>query len=175
MNYKIEKENENNSIDYIHVNVLAMKQTYKGIINDEFLDKINSEEEIQKMVKVHNNRINDKSDRSFILYVDEVPTGIIRVGSSRRDKYKECGEFRAIYLLDEYKKQGYGRLLFEYGIKELINMGYNSMIIDCLKDNPTNSFYQHFGGIIIETVVAKFDEQELEENIYLYNDIKAMI
>jgi GNAT superfamily N-acetyltransferase len=152
-----------------------MKQAYKDIVNEEFLQEINSESEIQKMHDVHIKRIDDENDKSFILYVDDNPAGIFRVGSSRRDKYKDYGEFRAIYLLDEYKKKGYGKIMFQSGIKELIDMGYDKMILDCLKLNPTNNFYKHFGGKIIDTATVKMGEQELEENIYLYDNLKFMI
>jgi hypothetical protein len=65
--------------------------------------------------------------------------------------------------------------MFQSGIKELINKGYDKMILDCLKLNPTNNFYKHFGGKIIDTATVKMGEQELEENIYLYDNLKFMI
>ena len=48
MNYIIEKMSLNNVEDYARVNSLAWKQSYKGIVNDDFLELINTEPEIQK-------------------------------------------------------------------------------------------------------------------------------
>lgn len=42
--------------------------------------------------------------------------------------------------MSEYKGQGYGKKLFETGIQELKNMGYDKMIVGCLANNPSNEF-----------------------------------
>ena len=52
--YVIEKLNQNNIEQYARVNALAWLQSYKGIINDEFLKLINTEEEIQKTIGSRN-------------------------------------------------------------------------------------------------------------------------
>ena len=50
MDYIIEDLNINNVEDYARVNALAWKQSYKGIIYDDFLELINTEKEIQKSI-----------------------------------------------------------------------------------------------------------------------------
>ena len=50
MDYKIEKLNIENVEYYARVNALAWKQSYKGIVNDDFLELINTEPEIQKTI-----------------------------------------------------------------------------------------------------------------------------
>ena len=64
MNYTIETLNENNIEEYVRTNAFAWKETYKGIVNDKFLDLINTEEEIQKTVEKqkHNFKIKPKND-----------------------------------------------------------------------------------------------------------------
>ncbi len=172
---KIVLENESNIIDYIKVNVLAMKESYQGIINDDFLNMINSDNEINRLIKIHQERLNNPDDKSFILYIDSSPAGVIRIGKSKKEEYANYGEFMSLYLLNKYKHLGYGRKLFQYGINELINMGYDMMILDCLKDNPTNSFYKHFGGKIINETIIKFGNEELEGYIYLFDNLKNVI
>lgn len=48
--YIIENVNSSNIEYYARVNALAWLQSYKGIVNDEFLELINTEEEIQKAI-----------------------------------------------------------------------------------------------------------------------------
>lgn len=48
--YIIENINSSNIEYYARVNALAWLQSYKGIVNDEFLELINTEEEIQKQL-----------------------------------------------------------------------------------------------------------------------------
>ena len=51
MNYAIEELSFNNIKDYVEVNAKAWKETYKGIVNDEFLELINTKEEINKSIE----------------------------------------------------------------------------------------------------------------------------
>ena len=162
MNYIIEKINENNAEDYARVNAIAWKQSYKGIVNNDFLNLINKEDEIQKSILKLKNNLSDKSNKGFILYLDNKAVGMMRIGSSRKEKYKNEGELRAIYLLDEVKHKGYGRILFERALKELKIIGYNNIIIACLKDNPSNKFYKHICGKLVYTNPFSIPNKQLE-------------
>ena len=162
MNYVIEELNYNNVEDYVRVNVLAWKQSYKGIVNDDFLNLINTEEEIQKII----DSVRKNLKKGFILYVDGKPVGMCCIGSSRQDKYKDIGELQAIYLLDEVKNKGFGKILYNKAVEELKKMGYKSMVIGCLKENPSNEFYKHMGGELVDNIMYNSTNQQLEENIY---------
>ena len=84
-------------------------------------------------------------------------------------QYNDCGELDALYLINDYKGQGYGRRLFAMAIKELKNMGFTKMIVGCLAANPTNEFYKHMGGKLIKQRV--FEKLKLPENVYLFEKI----
>ena len=112
-----------------------------------------------------------QSNKGFILYIDNKAVGMLRIGSSRQKKYNNEGELRAIYLLDESKHKGFGRILFERALKELKEMGYNNIIIACLKDNPSNEFYKHMGGKLVDTNQFNIPNQQLEENVYYFENI----
>ena len=144
---------------------------YKGIVNNDFLNLINKEDEIQKSILKLKNNLSDKSNKGFILYLDNKAVGMMRIGSSRQEKYNNEGELRAIYLLDEVKHKGYGRILFERALKELKEMGYNNIIIACLKENPSNEFYKHMGGKLVDTNPFNIPNQQLEENVYYFENI----
>lgn len=55
-----------------------------------------------------------------------------------------------------------------HGVKTLIDMGFNEMIIGCLINNPANDFYKHMGGKLIDVVTNKVKGYDMEENIYYY-------
>lgn len=171
MNYIISKLNKYNVEDYVRVNSLAWKQSYKGIVDKNFLDLINTEEEIQKSIKKCLNSLDKIDNKGFILYVDNKPVGMLRIGSSRENNYSNCGELRAIYLLDEIKGKGFGKILYNKAIEELKIMGYKDIIIACLKNNHSNEFYKHMGGKLVNTNLFKINNQELIENIYLFENI----
>lgn len=171
MNYIIETLDKNNVENYARVNALAWKESYKGIVNDDFLELINQEEEIQKSINNLMDSLNDSS-RRFLLKVNNEYVGILRVRKTKYEKYSHCGELGALYLLDSMKKKGYGKILFTRAKKELIDMGYRSMIIGCLVDNPSNEFYKYMGGKLVDTNTFVLPNgQELIENIYYYENI----
>ena len=55
-------------------------------------------------------------------------------------------------------------------------MGYKDMIIGCLVDNPSNDFYKHVGGKLVDNSPLKLpNNQTLIENIYYYSNIKELL
>ena len=168
MNYTIEKLNLDNIEYYSRVNALAWKQSYKGIVNYDFLELINTEPEIQKSILNLKEGLKDNS-RRFLLKYDNEYVGVLRVRKTKYDKYTECGELGALYLLDSVKGKGLGKILFNKAINELKDMNYDKMIIGCLSENPSNEFYKHMGGKFVDTNPLTLPNgQELMENLYYY-------
>jgi hypothetical protein len=58
-------------------------------------------------------------DRFFLLRVKESPVGVLCVRKPKYEDYQDCGELGAIYLLDEVKGKGYGKVLFGLAKEEL--------------------------------------------------------
>ena len=82
------------------------------------------------------------------------------------DKYSECGEIGALYLLDTVKGKGFGRILFNKAINELKEMNYDKMILGYLSENISNEFYKHIGCSFVDTnPLTLSNGQELIENL----------
>ena len=172
MNYSIEELNLNNIRDYVIVTTKAWQETYKGIVNDEFLELINTKEEINNSIERIKKSLNNPFDKSFLLKVDNKYVGVLRVCKSRDDNYQNIGEIRVLYLLNEVKHLGYGKILFEKAEEEIKKMNFNSMIVGCLSDNTNaNSFYKHMGGVLESSRDFNIPNQALKENVYLFRDI----
>ena len=98
--------------------------------------------------------------------------GVIRVCKSKDSNYKDIGELQALYLLNEVKHRGYGRILFEKARDEVKKMGFNSMIVGCLALNTNaNSFYKHMGGVLVSSRDFTLPNQTINENVYLFREI----
>ena len=97
------------------------------------------------------------------------------IGKATDEKYGDIGELYSLYLLNKVKKKGYGKLLFYNDVKELINLGFNEMIVGCLINNPSNDFYKHMGGKLIDVVTNKVKSYDMKENIYYYENLKELI
>ena len=168
MNYSIEELNLNNIRDYVIVTTKAWQETYKGIVNDEFLELINTKEEINNSIERIKKSLNNPFDKSFLLKVDNNYVGIFKVCKSHDDNYKDIGELQALYLLNDVKYHGFGKILFEKAKEEVKKMGFNSMIVGCLSDNTNaNNFYKHMGGVLDSNRDFTLPNQTLKENVYL--------
>lgn len=172
MDYAIKGIEKKNLYDYMFVNTYAWNETYRGIVADEFLDKIKNElkQNVERLEKEFDKtKIEEPDYKRFLLYVDEEPVGVVAICNSREEKYPNSGELCSLYLLNKAKKKGYGKILFEKAKQELKNMGFNDMIIYCLKDNPTKTFYEHLGGELVFEKVKNIGGKDLIENVYYYH------
>ncbi len=172
MDYIIKEIEKNDLYNYMFVNTYAWDETYRGIMADEFLDKIKNElnQNVERLEnKFDKTKIDEPNYKRYLLYVNEEPVGIVAIGNSREEKYPKSGELQSLYLLNKAKKKGYGRILFEKAKQELKNMGFNDMIIYCLKDNPTKNFYEYLGGKLVFEKKRNIGGKDLIENVYYYH------
>lgn len=77
-----------------------------------------------------------------MLKVNDEAVGMTGIGKATDQKYGDIGELYSLYLLNKVKKKGYGKKLFYHDVKELIGLGFKSMVIGCLVNNPANDFYR---------------------------------
>lgn len=152
-----------------HVVTIAWNETYRGIVNDEFLDNLLNNE-VERGNKSFN-EFDEKDNHQFVLEVDGKVVGFINVGITDDKEYKNQGEIFALYIIKEYKGKGFGRKLTKAGIDELKKLGCTKMIIGCLNGNPSNEYYKHIGGKFIKTRIFKLPNQNLVENVYYYEKI----
>ena len=167
MNFLIRKKERKDCFDVAHVVTVAWNETYRGIVPDDFLDNLYANEE--ERAKNSYNNFNEKENHQFVLEVDDKVVGFINVGSTDEPDYDNCGEIHAVYIINGYKGQGFGKELIDAGIDELKSMGYNKMIIGCLVGNPSNKFYEHIGGKYIKQRI--FEKLQLPENVYYFEKI----
>lgn len=141
MGYVIRKKEINDCRACEKIITLSWQQTYKGIVNDEFLLSLkeNEDERIEKSIQ----NFGDTNDFIDVLEVDNEVVGFVRCGLADNEDY---GEIFALYITESCKKKGYGRKLFETAKQHLKFSGFNKMIIGCLEGNPSNDFYKHMGG-----------------------------
>lgn len=94
--------------------------------------------------------------------------GIERTGNY--PAYK--GELYAIYILEEYQRNGIGRLLLASVIEELNQQNIISMVVLVLEANGSRMFYEMLGAKKIDTVKIEIAGKQLNEIVYGWNDIR---
>lgn len=169
INYIIRRKEQKDCYDVAHVVTVAWQETYRGIVNDDFLDNLPNTEH-DRGEKSFNN-FNEFDNHQFVLEVEGKVVGFVKVGYSDDEEYKNQGEIFALYMIKKYKGNGFGKKLTEIGIDELKKLGCTKMIIGCLDGNPSNEYYKHIGGKFVKTRTFKLPNQELPENVYYYDSI----
>ena len=170
MAYLIKEIEKKDIYDFMYVNTFCWTETYKGIIDDSFLEKIVNEldKNVERQVNLFDQiKVERPNYKRYILYVDNEPVGVIGLGECRED-YKDAGELYCIYLLKKVQKLGYGKIMYDYAKEVIKELGYKSMVVQCLKDNITNEFYKHMGCKLVDTKPRKVGEKEYLENVYLH-------
>ncbi len=171
MNYTIKEIEKEDLYDYMYVSTYSWIETYKEIMADEFLKKIENElnQNVERLKnEFEQTKINKPDYKRFLLYVNGEPVGIAAICKSREEKYSNSGELCTLYLLNKAKKKGYGRILFEKAKSELGKMGFSDMVIYCLKDNKTTEFYEYMGGKLVFEKERNIGGKDLIENVYYY-------
>ncbi|MBE6160227.1 MAG: GNAT family N-acetyltransferase [Lactobacillales bacterium] len=163
MNYVIRKRKKEDCKYIQKIITRCWQDTYRGIINDEYLDSLSDNEE--ERIKNSENNF-DENSTYLVIEIDNKVVGFTKYGVSIKEGY---GEIFALYLLKEYQGNGYGKKLVASAIEELRKMNFNKILIGCLKDNPSNKFYEHLGGKVVDTRIFERSGQKLLENVYCYD------
>lgn len=150
------------------VQVESWKTTYQGIVPTSYLESL----DVKKRQKIWQQAASNQP-----MYVAEIDNQIVSfaIGGENRDKdtYPDYdGELYAIYSYQHVHGQGVGRLLFEAVVTNLVDRGYEKMIVAVLTDNPTVGFYKHLGGHLVGKETISIDGVELPESFYGYDNIR---
>ena len=144
------------------ITVNGWKTAYRGIIDDDYLDCLNIEENYQR-------RLKDYKENGFI--VAEINKNIVGFCRYTLDNIfsKECKdidcELCAIYVEPNLKRQGIGTALFRYVLKRQKENNNKRMILWCLKENyNSRKFYEKNGGTL-------YGEREIEKGGKKYKEV----
>ena len=169
MKVVVRRRQKKDCADISHVVTIAWQETYRGIVNDEFLNNLPNTEKDRTQRALKN--FHRKDNHQFVILVNDRVVGFVNAGLTEDKEYPGCGEVFALYLISKYKGKGFGRKLTEVGIEELKKLGCSKMVIGCLEGNKTNAYYKHIGGKFVKTRIFKLPNQEITENVYFFENI----
>ncbi len=157
----IRKRKIEDSMELAHAIATVWNTTYKGIVDDSFL------EGLLKSEKQNAKRLTENINTQpyyYVLTLDDKIIGWLYF-TLESEELSDAAEIHSLYVLKEYQGKGYGKLLYQYAVQELLKKNRRKLIIGCLDKNKANDFYKHLGGRYIGT--RPFREAYLE-NIYLF-------
>ena len=152
------------------VQVNSWRTTYAGIVSEENLRSMKVEDREKKWEWVIQQ---DAKERIMLVAEDQLGriVGFASAGPTFHSEYEYEGELYALYLLEEYQRQGIGRRLVSAVMDHFQKVGIRSMLTLALEENTACLFYERMGGRIITRVEVKIGEQILPELVFGWENL----
>jgi ribosomal protein S18 acetylase RimI-like enzyme len=152
------------------VHVASWQSSYRGLVPDHLLDNLSTE----RSAAFWGGQL--EQDNQEIIFVAEDDGDIIGFASGgpfRPEQapadfppHYDC-EIYAIYLLQEYKRQGTGTRLFQSLVAALAERGFESMMLWVLADNlAARRFYENLSGVEVGEKTERFGDRHVVETAY---------
>ena len=155
------------------VGIVSWKETYRGIVPDSFLDKMDLAQRILEAEKY----LNDPNVDLYTVVAerDGMIVGYAAGGPNRWTDEVYRGELYAVYLLREVHKQGIGRQLVQAVAQGLAVRGFANMLVGVLRDNPARAFYERLGAVYVKQGAFIVDGVEIMEMAYGWPDLRVLL
>lgn len=144
---RIKSANVDDAYLIAYVATYSWLESYKDLIKQEYLyDKITKERLEYSINKTRT--ILENTDKYFVTTVENKVVDFMYYEKSGEEKFKDYGYIEVIYLLEEYKGIGIGKMLFEVAVNGLKDMGYNKFYLHCLTGNKTLVIFEDIDEVI---------------------------
>ncbi|CAN5675639.1 GNAT family N-acetyltransferase [soil metagenome] len=155
------------------VHVDSWRTTYKGLMPDDYLASLSYAQREQMWRDI----LTNSTVSTFVYVAEAAPNQIVGFvsGGPARDGQTYAGELYAIYLLDNYQRQGIGRQLMLTLLQRLRQEGMISLLLWVLAENPARQFYEAFGGQSIKELVITIGDAQLIEVAYGWPNIQVIL
>lgn len=150
----------------VEINLQMWRTTYRNLVSSKTIEArfLTLYKRVEKTI----DQINT-NNTYIVAEIDNHVVGFIQYIKSKNKKFEDYGEIQALYILDEYHRNGIGKALFNLALIELKKLGYKRIIIDCLVGNSANEFYRKMGTEVDSIKEENFMNEILLENIHVLN------
>lgn len=157
------------------VNLDTWRTAYREIVPAHYLAQLSYEKRENNWREI---LVNAEKSKDFVCVAENERgqiVGFAAGGCERTGKYVYQGELFAIYILEEYQRQGIGRQLVRTVATKLAELSLNSMLVWVLGDNSAYKFYELLGGEKVEEQQTRRAGVALKEIAYGWRDIAVLI
>lgn len=167
---RIATVNDAEGIAKVHVD--SWRTTYKGIIPEDFLNKLSYQQRkdlwIRNLSRTDNYVIVAENSEGEII-------GFADFWKRETNTVPNSIDLTSIYLLEVYQGQGVGKALLKQLFLQFKQRGYQKVFVDVLEENKTCSFYEYYGAKLYNTVQIKIGGVVLDERIYEWNNVDEVL
>lgn len=142
-----------------HIHALGWKDTYRGAVPDDYLDREITDDRWVKVFR--ENYETGNGVKGILLYRNDTPVSCLNYCKARIDnfntdekdewkflneKYAGWGEIASFYSLPGEQSRGYGSLLMEEALRRLKTAGHKNAFVFVLRENEkARRFYTRHG------------------------------
>ncbi|WP_210367574.1 GNAT family N-acetyltransferase [Bacillus sp. REN3] len=171
---QIRKAKKEDALGIAEVHVKSWIETYTGIVSPKFLESLKVEKRLMLWEKILSSA--NKEKPVFVAVNDKGKIiGFASFGQERTGKFQAEGELYAIYILKEYQRNKLGLRFLHEGIKEMMEIGFLSMLVWVLEENGNRKFYERLGAEKAGEELDTIGGHEHLELAYVWNDLKSLL
>jgi len=156
------------------VHVDSWRTTYRQLMPADFLSNLSYQQRESRWVEI----LSSSSQNNFT-YVAENEIGEIigfaNGGKERSGDRFYQGELYAIYILQEYQRQGLGYRLISTIAARLMQLGIDSMLVWAAADNSACRFYEKLGGQRVNQKPVEIGGVQLMEVAYSWTNTRSLL
>lgn len=160
------------------VHVAAWRSAYPGILPDDYLARLS----VPRQAAYYDNAIRvGASVHVLTASGRDLPSSLVPGGrvigfvTANRGSGLADGEIETLYILDDWRERGLGRLLLATTATHLAGIGCRSVFLWVLRDNPSRFFYQHLGGRAVAESHTRVAGQKLAQIAFAWDPIERLV
>ena len=178
MGYKIRLAEISDVREIVFVHAETWKTTYEGIIDQAFLESLDSEDRLI----ARKSRLLDKTRYCFVVVYQNQIIGFCESGpvifhenrtlwKEQWKQYENFGEIYTLYILKEHQKKGIGQALFYQAKIKLKEQGYMSFLVWVIEENKTAcQFYEKNNGIKVDETLMRIGNKNYQGILYKFDN-----
>ena len=142
MEINIRKAIAEDAYDLAFCHISSWQSAYKGIVPDEYLEKMLIEKD--QLIERYRNNIKDTGyPEYFCVMYDGKIIGFIIINISFDNEKHNIGEIWAVYLIEEFRNMGYGKEMLKFSIEKLKNLESEEIFLWVFEENiKARKFYE---------------------------------
>jgi len=159
------------SIARVHLD--SWRNTYRGIMPDEYLDCLTYEDREQVWTRI----LGNPESRTVAIVAEDEANRIVGFGAAGPSESNDPsfeGELFALHVVKEHHGKGIGHHLISAVADRLARMGITSMILWVITGNPAYSFYERLGAARLYGREFEFGGVMLSEMGYGWTDTSQL-
>jgi len=155
------------------IHVQTWKDTYTDLLEEQDLTNMTFENRKTLWETVLSMKTSQQS--TFVIELEDKVVGFISGGPERTNRFDYDSEIYTIYIIDDYQKKGLGAQLLKVFSEEMRAIGYRSILVWVLTQNPSSRFYERYLAKSVGHIATTIGEGSYQETAYGWDDIDELL